>query len=86
VNDHIVGVGGEGPEIAKVATQDSAAGFSHGNDDSVDCRSSVSLSPQTGGSTSKSFGNLLDDIARLQEPVHQGIVARAPGERFDENE
>jgi len=86
VHGHVVGVDSERSEIAKIATQDRAARFSHGDDDRVHGGSSTSERSQCASPTGQMHRDLLDDVARLQEPIRQCVIALTPGKRLDQDD
>ena len=82
---HVVGVGCQRPEITGIASEDRSAGLGHGDDQGIDGRSPLRRGAQRAGSASEMVGEVLGDIAGLQEPVCDSVVLRPAAEALDED-
>ncbi|HEX9645168.1 MAG TPA: hypothetical protein VGC11_14350 [Acidimicrobiia bacterium] len=69
LDDDFVGMGGEGGEIVPVRRQDRPTGLRQGHDDGINGRASLRPRPEVGRTACQRLGDVLDDLARLQEPV-----------------
>lgn len=78
MDDHVVGVGGQGSQILDVAAEHRTTWFGHHDDDRVDGGPLASESAQSPRSSSESLRQLLDDVARLEQPVDPRVVRWRP--------
>jgi hypothetical protein len=62
-------------EITEVRGEHDTTRFRHGNDEGIDRRTSACQPPQRRGSARQGFGHFLDDVAALEETVHECIAS-----------
>jgi hypothetical protein len=77
MNSDALGVRRKCPKVGKITAQYRSAGFSHRNDDSVDCRSPARRRAKGSCAANERLREVVDDIARLEESIGKCIGALA---------
>ena len=78
-------MGRECSEVFDVASEHDATRFRNGNDDGVHCRTALGKVAQLARATSKGGGQVLPDIASLEQTIHCCVIALATRGRLGED-
>ena len=76
----------QGFEIAWIGREGCTAWFGQGDNEGVDGRASPSEPAQVGRTSCKNLGYLLDEVARLQESICDGVACRVALQAFDQHD
>ena len=85
LNTNIVGVGSKRTEIVRVLRQDRTARFCASHDESVDCGPAMGQRAQGGSPAGEAFGDLIDDLAGLEELVRPCVTRWITVQRLDQD-
>ena len=72
-------------QIGDVATQHGASWLGTGHNNGVNGRTLSRHRPEYASATSEMLGELFNDVACLEESVHEGVGSRTSTEAFDPN-
>lgn len=79
-------VRGERTEIGRILRQDRASRLRRRNDDRIDGRAPPGARPKQRRTPGQPFGKRLQNIAGLQESIHEGVTTGLTREAFDEHD
>ena len=86
VDFDVLGVAGKSPKVFDVPAQYRSAGLGAGHDDRVNGGSLPCRAPQGGCPAGEVLGEVLDEVAGLEEAVDHSVTPLPACERFDEDD
>ena len=86
LHPHAIRVVGKRLEIVDIRSECGATGLRDSDDECIDGGTSTRLPAQQSGAPCQRFGNLLDDIARLEKAIRERVATRVALQALNEDD